>query len=264
MGNRTGDRRDTILIKGVQRAVCRLDEAVFPSNIYCISCGSLIDGTRPYSLCDECRGRIHWNNGRSCDRCGKALQDDYRHDLCYDCREHHHEFIRGFSCMTYGLMEREMILDYKYNGRGYLAKKFGDILFDRISCENLQIDVIIPVPIHRRRQRRRGYNQAALMAKRLSGLWGVPMAEDLLVRQKETPLLRSLNPAEREAVLEDAFQVTAKGESALCMKNVLVIDDIYTTGITVDACCRALLRAGAKGTYVLTLASGGNRKPEAE
>lgn len=264
MGNRDRDRRDTVLIKGVQRAAGWLDEAVFPSNIYCISCGSLIDGTRPYSLCDECSRKIHWNNGRTCGKCGKALQDDYRHELCYDCRAHEHIFIRGFSCMTYGLMEREMILDYKYNGRGYLAKKFGDILFDRISCENLPIDVIIPVPISRRRQRRRGYNQAALMARRLSKLWGVPMAEDILIRRKETPLLRSLNPAEREAALEDAFEVTEKGESALCMKNVLLIDDIYTTGITVDACSRELLRGGAKGTYVLTLASGGNRKPEAE
>ncbi len=262
MGNR--DRGNSILVSSMQRAAGWLDEAVFPSNIYCISCGSLIDGTRSYSLCDECIQKIHWISGRTCDKCGKALQDDYRHEICYDCRDHQHAFIRGFSCMTYGLMEREIILDYKYNGKGYLAKKFGDILFDRISCENLSIDVIIPVPISRRRQRSRGYNQAALMAKRLSKLWGIPMAEDMLIRQKETPLLRSLNPAEREATLQDAFKVTEKGERALCMKNVLLIDDIYTTGITVDACSRALLQGGAKGTYVLTLASGGNRKPEAE
>ena len=264
MGNRDRDGRDSVLIKGMQRAAGWLDEAVFPSNIYCISCRSLIDGTRPYSLCDECSRKFHWNNGRTCVKCGKALQEEYRYELCYDCREHEHAFIQGFSCMTYGLMEREVILDYKYNGKGYLAKKFGDILFDRISCENLPIDVIIPVPIHRKRHRSRGYNQAALMAKRLSKLWGIPAAEDLLIRQRETQLLRSLNPAEREAALENAFKVTPEGERALCMKTVLLIDDIYTTGITVDACSRALLEGGAKGTYVLTLASGGNRKPEAE
>ena len=129
-----------------------------------------------------------------------------------------HYFTKGFSCLTYGLHEREVLLDYKYNGKSWLGGKLGDILYDRISCENIQPDVIIPVPISAGRAKKRGYNQSALMGKRLSNRWGVPMDESLLIRAKDTQLLRSLNPAERRLALEDAFVVPAKK-----IKNVAII-----------------------------------------
>lgn len=239
-----------------------IGEAVFPSNIYCICCGSLIDGTRAYAICDGCMQKFHWNVGRTCEKCGKALPETYRGRLCYDCMTKAHLFTKGISCLTYGLHERQLLLDYKYNGKGYLARKLGEILYDRISCEDIEPDVIIPVPVSRSRVRKRGYNQAALMAKHLARLWGVPMDERILIRTKETPLLRSLNPAERMLALEDAFEAMKQGAGKLVGKTILLVDDIYTTGATADACSKALLEAGAKEVYLLTLASGGNRKPE--
>ena len=238
-----------------------ISEAVFPSNIYCACCGSLIDGTRPYALCDSCMEKIHWNNGRTCGKCGKALPETYRGAYCYDCMEHPRGFRRGYSCLTYGLYERELILDYKYNGKGYLGKKFGDILFDRIRWENPEIDVIIPVPIHNNRMKKRGYNQTELMAARLAQRWGKTLAADSLQRVKETTLLRSLSPVERESALRGAFAVTKKGESEIKGKAVLLVDYIYTTGATIEECCRVLLEGGASAVDFLTLASGGNRSP---
>ena len=239
-----------------------VDEAIFPSNIYCISCGSLIDGTRPYSLCDKCSAKFHWISGRACDKCGKALPKTYRGTLCYDCMLQPHHFKKGYSCLTYGLHEREVLMDYKYNGKGYLGKKLGDMLYDRISCESIDIDVIIPVPINKKREKHRGYNQAAVMARRLSELWGVDLDEESFLRIKETTLLRSMNPAEREQALEGAFSVTEKGKRRIRGKNLLLVDDNYTTGATADACSKTLLEAGVAAVYLLTLASGGNRKPE--
>lgn len=241
-----------------------VSEAVFPSNIYCICCGSLIDGTRNYSLCDECMSRLHWINGRTCEKCGKALPDTYRGERCYDCMLYDHVFSRGYSCMTYGLHERGMILDFKYNGKSYLADKFADILHDRISCEDVKPDVIIAVPVSRRRLRERGYDQSELMAERLAERMGVPIRKGLLVRAVDTPLLRSHTPAERESILRGAFRVSDKGSAVLCGKHILLIDDIFTTGATADACSRVLLDAGAAEVTLLTLASGGNRKPESE
>ena len=241
-----------------------LEEAIFPSNIYCISCGSLIDRSRPYALCDKCAQKFHWINGRTCDKCGKALQDTYRGKVCYDCMTYEHYFTKGFSCLTYGLYERGVLLDYKYNGKSWMGSKLGDILYDRISCENIHPDVIIPVPISAGRAKKRGYNQSALMGKRLSEKWGIPMDERLLVRAKDTQLLRSLNPAERRLVLEGVFKVPEKHRKNLLQKSVLLIDDIFTTGATADICSKTLLDAGAKEVYLLTLASGGNRKPEIE
>lgn len=171
-----------------------------------------------------------------------------------------HNFTKGFSCLTYGLHEREVLLDYKYNGKSYIGAKLGEILFDRISCEDICPDVIIPVPISAGRTKVRGYNQSALMGKKLSKLWGVPMDEKLLVRARETQLLRSLNPAERRLALDGAFRVTAKGAAKMRGKTVLLLDDIYTTGATADTCSKVLLDAGAREVYLLTLASGGNRK----
>ena len=248
-------------------------EAIFPSNIYCICCGSLIDKSRPYALCDLCVEKFHWITGRTCDKCGKALPDTYRGRLCYDCMRLEHHFDKGFSCLTYGLHEREVLLDHKYNGKGYLAEKFGDILYDRISCEDITPDVIIPVPISAERLKKRGYNQSALMARRLSKRWGIPMDEGVLVRKKDTTLLRSLNPADRRLMLEGAFEIKGvkaaggdKGRrgfrSKMAGKCVLLIDDIYTTGATVDTCTKVLKDAGAEKVYVLTLMSGGNRRPE--
>lgn len=243
--------------KGIKRIFEAIDEALFPSNIYCICCGSLIDNSRPYSLCDECIRKFHWITGRTCSKCGKALQDTFRGDICYDCMSREHYFDKGYSCMTYGLHEREVLMDYKYNGKGYIGRKFGDILYDRISCENLDIDVIIPVPISNERMRKRGYNQSAVMAKRLAQRLGVKFDSRGLKRVKNTQLLRSLNPAERELALDGAF--TAAGVTGRC---VLLIDDIYTTGATADACSKALIEAGAESVVLLSLASGGNRKPE--
>lgn len=245
----------------LKKAAGAVEEAVFPSNIYCICCGSLIDGSRAYSLCDKCIREFHWITGRTCEKCGKALPETYRGRLCYDCMGTTHYFTKGYSCLTYGLHEREVLLDYKYNGKGYLAKKLGDMLYDRISCEDLHVDLIIPVPISAGRERKRGYNQAALMSRRLSLRWDVPWDRKILLRKKETPLLRSLNPSQRRQALAGAFAVSSAAAYKLKGRAVLLIDDIYTTGATADACSKTLLEAGAKEVYFLSLASGGNRKP---
>ena len=274
-----------------------LTEAIFPSNIYCIVCGSLIDRSRTYSLCDECVTQMHWITGRTCSICGKALPDTYPgrdpdgRPVCYDCQMRAHDFTRGWSCLTYGLHEREVMMDIKYNGKGYIARKMGDVMFDRmetlieaaLSEGMLPFDVVIPVPVSKKRLVKRGYNQSELMARQFVRRWkdfareaetvtatGCDVARCLcpvfethvLVRQKETTMLRSLNPEERRLALHDAFAVEPALQHRIAGKNVLLIDDIYTTGATEDACSRVLLDAGASAVYLLTLCSGGNRRPK--
>lgn len=266
----------------------QLEEAVFPSGIYCVSCGAMIDRSRSYSLCDDCIKRFHWITGRTCERCGKALPDTSHGPFCYDCMMEEHYFIKGFSCLTYGLYERKLMMDLKYAGRGYLARIFGDVMFDRLETEiseglfsgtsgdanSVHIDLIVPVPVSPGRLRKRGYNQSEVMAQQLArrwqdytrGLQEVPSAPvfrpHLLYRTRETQMLRSLNPTERRMVLQDAFAVSERERNRLAGKRVLLVDDIYTTGATADACSQALLEGGASGVYLMTLASGGNRRPK--
>lgn len=271
------------------------EQLLFPNNIYCLICGAMIDESRPYSLCDNCVKQLHWITGgrqadgklqRVCAKCGKALPETYRGELCYDCMHHEHAFEKGFSCLTYGLHERELMMDLKYNGKSYIAAKMGEILFDRMKWEladfnpdGVKINVVVPVPISGERLRKRGYNQSALMARYFVRAWDRALGEAdgrslregraqaprcearALVRTKNTRMLRGLDPAERALAMRGAFEVKSTGTEDFNGKNVLLIDDIYTTGATADACSEALLEAGAQRVYLLTLASGGNRKP---
>lgn len=343
------------IMRGIRALLREVDEAVFPSNIYCLCCGSLIDKSRPYSICDFCMEKIHWITGPTCARCGKALPERISaleetggagcaddpatgetfsargegvpaeaDRLCYDCLRIGHRFVRGFSCVTYGLHEREIMMGLKYSGMGYIAAKCGDMMFDRMEEEirrglfspgQRPIDLVVSVPVSEERLRKRGYNQSAWMARQLVRRWRefvreergsgfspadrivdghctpvvqngtrrfpdaegvtkcsapvltdaavhrVPTWMDVLERAKATKMLRSLSPAERALELRDAFCVRPSCRGRLDGRRVLLIDDIYTTGATADACSQVLLGGGASEVYVLTWASGGNRRP---
>lgn len=195
-----------------------------------------------------------------------------------------HYFTRGWSCLSYGLHEREIMMDIKYSSKGYLARKMGDVLFDRMEVlidEARQggikpFDVVIPVPVSKKRLVKRGYNQSELMARQFLRRWAESdrveasgstcpdLETHILIRSRETVMLRSLNPEERRLALKGAFAVESRLRHRIEGRNVLLIDDIYTTGATADACSRTLLEAGASEVYLLTLCSGGNRKPKEE
>jgi ComF family protein len=116
-------------------------------------------------------------------------------------------------------------------------------------------DMLIPVPCSAQRLRKRGYNQAALLARKLAQSTQIPVREDLLERTKDTNAMRSMSALERQNNLKKAFHVYGNG---VRLKSIMLIDDIYTTGATIDACSGALLGAGAKEVNFLTLAIGEN------
>ncbi len=237
-------------------------ELLYPSNIYCISCGSIIDQTRDYSLCDECMEKLHWLGQKTCAKCGKILAQDCRHELCYDCMTWAHEFDKGFTCVQYGLYERGILMDYKYKGKSYIGRKLGDILYDRMELEDERFDLVVPVPMFRKKQNQRGYNQAAIMAERFAKKRGLPCASGLLERIKETAPMKGLGAFDRSENLRGAVAVSASNYYEIKGKSILLIDDIYTTGSTLDACSCQLRQAGAKRICVLTFACGVNIPPK--
>lgn len=236
-------------------------EGLFPSNIYCLSCGSIIDQSRPYALCDHCMPLFHWVGDHTCRQCGKLLSETYASDFCYDCRTYDHTFDQGFTCTQYGMYERELMMDYKYRGKAYIGKKLGDILFDRISLEHVEADYIVPVPIHKKRLRQRGYNQAALMAKRLAEQMKVTCAQNLLERTRYTSAMRGLSAFERQENLKEVFAVSEASCYNIEEKKILLVDDIYTTGSTMDACSTVLKEAGVRQVFALSFAAGANMRP---
>jgi competence protein ComFC len=236
-------------------------EFLFPSNIYCICCDSVIDKTRLYALCDRCVRKFHWMGKKTCVKCGKILEEGYAHDRCIDCRNMDHQFVKGFTCTRYGLYERVLMMDYKYHDKAWIGRKVGDILADRMMGESFCPDLVVPVPIHKERAAKRGYNQVELMARRYAALTKLPLDNRLLIRTKNTLPMRNLGVSERIDNVRDAFALRKGSEVILAGKTILLIDDIYTTGSTADSCTQTLLQGGAKEVWLLTFASGSNVIP---
>ena len=235
-------------------------DIVYPDSLYCIGCGAVIDKTRHYSMCDSCLSAFHFANGRTCEKCGKILEDSYHKAVCRDCLTHEKSFERGYSCMLYGLYEKKVIRDFKYSGKSYYAKHLGELMYDRIAPlleKEVCADMIVPVPLHRKKLNRRGYNQAELLAREVSNRSGIPM-KNALVRTKNTKPMSRLTGAERRENLTDVFAVHPVHTAEIHDKRILLIDDIYTTGSTTNACSEALHSAGASAVTVLCLAAGGN------
>ena len=236
-------------------------EFIFPSNIYCICCNSIIDRTRPYALCDRCIQKFHWTGKKTCQKCGKILEEGYVHDWCIDCRTMDHLFIKGFTCTRYGLYERVLMMDYKYHDKAWIGRKVGDILADRMQGEAFLPDLVVPVPIHKDREAKRGYNQVELMARQYARLAELTLDCRMLIRTKDTLPMRNLGVSERIANVQDAFSIRKGWEAKPAGKTILLIDDIYTTGSTADSCTQTLLQGGAKEVWLLTFAGGSNVIP---
>lgn len=233
-----------------------LSELVFPSNIYCICCGRPINDNLPYSLCGSCVRILQWANRETCGKCGKPLTEITGSGLCRDCSEWPREFEKGFTCAGYGRMEREIIHRFKYRDKAYYGEKLAELMYERISPEQLENVIIVPVPMYKDKENRRGYNQAAVLAKNLSKRMGARYAADILIRKADTTPMSGLNAEERRNNIKGVFE-TAKGKDSLISgKTILLVDDVFTTGSTTGECSRTLLAAGADKVYVLTFAAG--------
>jgi ComF family protein len=155
----------------------------------------------------------------------------------------------------------------KYKDRAYIAEKAAEMMRDRIlveideeTGEVFSPDVILPVPMHIKKRRKRGYDQAALIAKRLARCMNVPYDEYCIARKKQTSVMSSLSRDERKRNLVGAFGLAVGAAERVEGKDVLLVDDVFTTGATADACASILLEAGAANVDVFVFASGANAR----
>ena len=234
------------------RIVHRFLDLIFPP--LCPVCQSLFDGQgTDRVICPACRKAIRFVQPPLCPRCGLPYPGGRAH-LCASCLKERRYFALHRTCALYEGALRETIHRFKYQGVFPLKQVLGDLLEPVLKGmrRELRVDVLVPVPLHIRRLRERGFNQALLLVKELSRRTGIPYQERALAKIKETPVQISLKKRERAKNLKGAFQV--KDEGAIKGKRVVLVDDVYTTGATVNECARALLKAGAKQVAVLTVA----------
>lgn len=222
---------------------------------HCPACDGLIPPGRGL-ICPQCLGRIHWVKEPVCLRCGKeiaAAEAEY----CYDCSRHPRSFVRGYALAVYDRTMRDSLSRFKNAGRMDYADWYAAAFEERLGEElrGLQADCLVPVPVHRSRLSKRGYNQAGLVAKRLGKILNRPVLHQALVRRRRTRAQKYLGGRERSRNLEGAFRA---GRQPVRGLRVLLIDDIYTTGATAEACTQALLSAGAREVYLACICIGEN------
>lgn len=319
------------------RAAEGMLQLLFPLSTYCICCGKPVDASRSYSICDHCIHHIMWGNihidlEAESRRLGRPARLD-----------------SAVACMKYGLYERRLIFDLKYDGRTYVARAIGHIMADRLAAEGLAaspdgaaagrpvmsfqgrppssaaagrpgmsvqgrplssaaagrpgaacrthllggpaaisdgadsetcplpgismdsvggfeaagqpgtsdggFDYIVPVPVHRDKEKARGFNQAEKMARYLGRRIGVPVLPRAIIRNRMTAAQRSLSAEDRYFNLEGAFSLNPKDAVKIRGSRILLLDDVYTTGATAHRCGDVLKEAGAARVDFIALAT---------
>ncbi|MGI6752014.1 MAG: ComF family protein [Anaerovoracaceae bacterium] len=224
----------------IKKWICKIGkgllELIYPSGIYCISCKMPMDNRFPYSLCYNCIRLLQWE----------------KRDICGD----EHKFLKGFSCVKYGERERNIIHDFKYGRNPYYGEKLAELMAERLDWGALiKCDLVAPVPMYLEKEKDRGYNQADLLGSHLAGYLQKTYIKNILVRKVNTPPMSHLSPEERRSNVKNVFEVDEKKKHRVYGKNILLVDDVFTTGSTVDECSKVLMEAGATGVFVVTFSS---------
>lgn len=223
---------------------------LFPAR--CPVCDGIVPAAEG-GVCTGCRMKPRYIVEPRCARCGKQLGDDARM-YCGDCAGRSHVFEHGYALYDYQSM-RKSIYRFKYGGRCEYAKFYARDIWERLGDEIrlMKADSIVPVPIHASRLRSRGYNQAQLVAAELSRLTGIPMYDNLVRRIRRTLPQKQLTAQERQNNLKKAFNISA---DVVKLNKTILIDDIYTTGSTLDAVALELKKHGVESVYFITLCIG--------
>lgn len=228
----------------------------FAINIFfpkvCIDCKTDLSCLSESPLCPSCLGKLKYLQKPYCDKCARPLE--FSRGNCYDCEGTKHYFDYARSALIFNNALRPILHTFKYKDSPYLAKFLGNEMekvydyFPEIKGQ----DSLVPVPLHKAKLSKRGYNQAELLAEELAKSKNLHIIKDAVIRIKDTPSQTTLSREERQNNVIGAFNVVKP--ELIKGKNILLIDDVATTLSTCDELAKTLLQAGAKSVSVYTLA----------
>lgn len=207
-------------------------------------------------ICPSCRRYLHYIKEPRCLKCGKEIEKEEQ-EYCRDCQRFHHTYDRGRSVFVYDEVMRRSISMFKYHNRREYAKFYAREMHDYCGSfiHSFEPDVILPVPVHKKKKRQRGFNQAELVAKELGKLMNVSVDSNYLLRKENTVPQKELTRQQRKENLKNAFEICETGK---VYEKVLLVDDIYTTGATMDAVSEILRKNQSKIIFFLTICVGRN------
>lgn len=219
---------------------------------HCPICdGAILYGEK---ICDSCAKKLPYIKEPACKKCGKQLENE-RQEYCGDCNRNVHYFVQGKAVFSYRGEMKLSMYRFKYSNKREYADFFAEEAAKQYGAWMAWrgVEVIVPVPMHAAKRRRRGYNQAEVFAKALGRETAIPVGRNLVKRIKNTIPQKALNDKQRKDNLKGAFQVRT---NIVKYSKILLVDDIYTTGATVDAIAEVLKKAGVKEVYFLSICVG--------
>jgi ComF family protein len=219
----------------------------------CLSCDGPVSAQQ--TLCPACWGQIHFIADPFCAGCGVPFETPVGSGmLCGSCLTEPPLFKAARAAMLYNDASRKIIISFKHSDRIHPARALASWMHRAGQEFWAEADFIAPVPLHRGRLFSRRYNQAALLARHVAGLMDKPIFVDALQRTRATPIQGHLKRKERQENVRKAFALNPRYTAKIRGKTAILVDDVLTTGATVNECSRVLLDAGAEAVCVLTLA----------
>lgn len=235
-------------MKFFQRIKEKISQWFAPSHFKCVGCGKeLFDQV---GFCQDCLKQVVFNNGKTCPRCGVGI--DGAETYCGNCAYDKVYFDKAYSAFSYEGMVKKAILDMKFHNMACNAKVLARYLVFLSQKHNLQFDIVCYAPMTASAKRKRRYNQAQMLAMYFCDMLGRDDAlVDAIEKSHDTTPQEKLNKQQRKKNLVGAYKLRANVKG----KRVLVIDDIKTTGSTLNECAKVLKRGGAISVVCLTVAS---------
>lgn len=223
-------------------------EFLFPSNLKCVFCGRDVP-SKDFCCCEDCLHTLPFNNGQRCKICDDEICGDG--NICDNCKSHHKKFDKAIAPLVYEGDVKKIVLKFKNDNAKYLAPHMAKFMLNRLKQETVSFDLILPVPLSEKSLDKRKYNQASLLAEEIAKLTNSAFNNAVLIKEKETKHQKELGFLDRQNNLHNAFKVVDK--NAIINKNILLVDDVMTTGATANECAKTLKKYASK-VYVLTFA----------
>ncbi len=220
----------------------------------CPFCRTLVSENK--TACGPCWSQIQFISAPYCPQCAKPFEfGSAVNDLkCAKCLSNPPAFKATRAVFRYDDFSRKLILSFKHHNAIHMGPLLAQWMYTHSEDILRNVDFLIPIPLHWTRLLKRGYNQAAILSKEISKLSNVPTKLKVLERVRRTPTQGSLTPKQRQDNVRGAFHVPASAIPIIQGKTLVLIDDVITTGATLDACAKTLIKAGVKEVRVISAA----------